>query len=90
MTRADLHAHEIGKTVETKGFQAMLIYLGENIPKPSRNGRDATTILNDEGFTQGYLKALEEIRNIHLSVTPLKRETVQNYQAPETPDPKKK
>ncbi len=76
------------RKVNTPGWQAMLIFLGENIPGPAAGSRDSTTIVNDEGKKEGYLKALRELRDIHLTPAPVKPRTAPElYTAPPTPKP---
>lgn len=91
MTKQDLHGHKIGEVVVMPGFQAMLVYLNENTPLPdTRTPRDAVTVANDEGFLRGYLHAVREIRTIHSTPAPPKRETVEHYQAPKSSEPESK
>lgn len=90
MTKQDLQSAKIGEVVSTTGFQAMMLYLTENIPMPDTRNRDATTVATDEGFTRGYLHLLKMLRSIHLSPKEAPtREHVPNYQPPTPANPEK-
>jgi hypothetical protein len=65
MTKSDLQgAHKVADITTTAAFQAILAYLGENVPSPPQGVRDPTTIINDEGVVRGWNACVKELRQI--------------------------
>jgi hypothetical protein len=66
----------------TPAFQAALSYLRSNPPRAPRGMvRDATTIIRDEGRTEGWHEALDFLEALHVTHPDV------NYKGPRYADP---
>jgi hypothetical protein len=87
MTRAELHTL-IGQN--TQVIHAAAAYLRLNIPRKHRDG-DATSLINHEGWLNGYLDAIEALTATTQPLPEKKEKTpVQPYSQPENQNPNRK
>lgn len=71
---------KLGEVATMPAFQAILNFLRCNPPR-GKGVRDATTIIRDEGRTEGWHECLDLLETIHNPSTNL------NYKGPKYVDP---